>query len=279
MSFILDQKHKIIVDSFLLQYPYRFFVYGSRAKKTAKVSSDLDLCIMDPLSIEQYAKIKTLSTELPVPFSIDIISWHHCDEEFRSCIKNDLIPYVPDLFLNATISDLSHPFIRGGTDIAQLALKSLAAPCSIIHITLPNQQSSNITVAMLEQHEALYGPFIAGQWVLFMTGSAKKWDDPISYRNADQNNIMHFPGITFEAAQLLKERKILGIGIDTFSLGGDDITFPVHKLFLQADVLILENIAYLESSSHKHGYLLVLPLPIMQGAEALARVIFIQSQS
>ena len=49
------------------------------------------------------------------------------------------------------------------------------------------------------------------------------------FRNADDSETMHFPGIHVEAAKLSLERGVLGIGVDTLSLDhGPSTEFPTH---------------------------------------------------
>lgn len=108
MSLILDKKHKKIIDAFLLQYPYQFYAYGSRAKGSINQYSDLDLCLMSPVSGDVFAHIKYGLSQLMLPFGIDLIAWQYISDEFKKTIQSSLIPYTPDLFLSADLIDLSH---------------------------------------------------------------------------------------------------------------------------------------------------------------------------
>jgi kynurenine formamidase len=69
------------------------------------------------------------------------------------------------------------------------------------------------------------------------TGWCKKFEDHAAYMGLDAENNAHFPGFSEEAAKfLLKERSIVGIGIDTASLDiGSSADFPVHEAILGAD--------------------------------------------
>lgn len=108
MPISLKPHEKNIIDSVLLQYPYRYSIFGSRATGKAKEASDLDLCIMDAITITEFAHIKEHFSTQPLPFSVDIVLWHRCSEEFKKGIFPTMIPYVPDLYLGAKITSLHH---------------------------------------------------------------------------------------------------------------------------------------------------------------------------
>lgn len=68
--------------------------------------------------------------------------------------------------------------------------------------------------------------------ILFHTGSARpdRWNDDFAY-------------FTTEAAQLLVERKVILVGIDTPSVDkSDSKTLDSHKIFASANVALLENL-------------------------------------
>jgi kynurenine formamidase/predicted nucleotidyltransferase len=108
MNIQLDAKHKKIIDSLLIRFPYAFFVFGSRAKQKAHQKSDLDLCIKDEISLEKYAHIKEALQNLLLPFSIDLVLWSTLSDSFKEQIKKDLIRYTIDPLLGADIVELSH---------------------------------------------------------------------------------------------------------------------------------------------------------------------------
>lgn len=107
--FGLKPLDRVNIDSILLQYPYRYYVFGSRAKGAQKERSDLDLCIVGDVSFELFARIKTQLDESPLSCKVDIVAWNRISDEFKKHIKNDLVTYIPDPLLGAHMVDLSHP--------------------------------------------------------------------------------------------------------------------------------------------------------------------------
>jgi len=71
----LETKHRKIVSEILSKYPYQFFVYGSRAKGTARKLSDLDLCYQDNnLSDATVFQIEEEFKESDLPFLVELAS-------------------------------------------------------------------------------------------------------------------------------------------------------------------------------------------------------------
>jgi predicted nucleotidyltransferase len=87
---LLD-KHKRIVMAILSKYPYHFYVFGSRAKGTAKPFSDLDLAVKENMQALDKTKIITEFEESDLPFKIDLIEMSKIDPSFKAHILSDLI--------------------------------------------------------------------------------------------------------------------------------------------------------------------------------------------
>ncbi len=79
--------------------------------------------------------------------------------------------------------------------------------------------------------------------------------------------------ISKEAALLLLEREIVGLGIDTFSADKADSDYPVHRALLGAGKYLVENIAYAEQLPAVGGYSMALPILTVGGTEAPIRLI------
>lgn len=109
MIFGLEKKYKKRIDAFLLQYPYAFYVYGSRSRGTQKPTSDLDLCIFSEVPLMVLAEIKEGLNNLMLPITVDLVAWHRLSDEFKSIIEKDLKAYVPDPLLGAQSIELSYP--------------------------------------------------------------------------------------------------------------------------------------------------------------------------
>lgn len=84
------------VKQILSPYPYAFYVYGSRAKNTARSLSDLDICIKSekPLSIHVLAEIDARFEDSDLPFKVDVREWCALSARFKSLIQKDLVLFV-----------------------------------------------------------------------------------------------------------------------------------------------------------------------------------------
>ncbi|MEX2523852.1 MAG: cyclase family protein [Gammaproteobacteria bacterium] len=84
---------------------------------------------------------------------------------------------------------------------------------------------------------------------------------------------MHFPGFSEAAAQMLLERSIAGIGIDTLSIDrGASTDFPVHKLMLGSGKFQIENLANLDALPPTGTTAIIGVLPVRDGTQAQARI-------
>ena len=111
------------------------------------------------------------------------------------------------------------------------------------------------------------GPIHEGQFVLIHTGWDRFWNDPEKYINGHK-----FPSISIEAAKYLVQKKIVGIGVDTFSPDLPDSEFPVHSILLRNNIYIVENIAQADKMP-PNGRVMIFPLKGAGLAEAPVRMI------
>jgi kynurenine formamidase len=109
--------------------------------------------------------------------------------------------------------------------------------------------------------------------VLLRTGWASLWPDAQKYRNQDAKGKMHFPGFSGEAAKLLIERKVSGLGCDTMSIDyGASRDFAVHHLTLGSGLYHLENLADLSALPETGAFLVVAPIKLEGGSGGPVRV-------
>jgi len=167
-------------------------------------------------------------------------------------------------------------FISGGRSIAELSLTELLAPACVIDVSakVANDPDYAISVKDIELWEAKYGIISPQSLVLALTGWSSRWPDPITYCNQDEQGIMHFPGFSSQAAELLVQREILGVGIDTLSPDpGIGLNFATHQVLLGANKYIIENLTNLALLPPLGAFVIALPLKIAAGTEAGARVV------
>ena len=86
--------HLQIVRDILKQHVpnHKVMVFGSRAKFTAKHTSDLDLCIMGnaPLSLSLLGHLRDDFSESNLPYKVDLVDWYDLDNVFKKIVKRDM---------------------------------------------------------------------------------------------------------------------------------------------------------------------------------------------
>ena len=67
---------------------YEVWVFGSRAKGTAKPYSDLDLAVItaEPLDLQTHADLVDAFSESDLPWKVDIVDWATTSDNFRKII-------------------------------------------------------------------------------------------------------------------------------------------------------------------------------------------------
>jgi len=91
MSLQLEEKHWNIIQQILSKYPYKFYIYGSRAKGTARKFSDLDLCYQEEVPLSVISRLREEFTESNLPFEVELVNWKHMRPIFQEMVKQDLV--------------------------------------------------------------------------------------------------------------------------------------------------------------------------------------------
>lgn len=87
------------------------------------------------------------------------------------------------------------------------------------------------------------------------------------------------PYLSEEAVKFLIEHNLKGIGLDFPPDNVADQLSPVHRLFLKAGVIIIENLTNLSALPHKGFTLQALPVKIEKQSGGMARVIAIRDDA
>ena len=197
---------------------------------------------------------------------------------FQAEIKRDydtgvrVMAYKMHAGIGTHIDAPSH-FFREGKQVADIALEQLIVPLYLIDKSKEAHADFLLTPDEILAFEKRHGPIAQGSALLLNTGWAKKWRNSGAYRNLDARGKMHFPGFTAEAADLLLERNVAGIGLDTLSPDGTNANFPVHEKILGTGRYILENLTSLENVPPTGALLIALPPKIGEGSEAAIRAV------
>jgi uncharacterized protein len=98
----LDARHRKIVLDILEEFTPQdeAWIFGSRAKGTAKKYSDLDLVLVGQtqLDLQKRTQLSNAFEDSNLPFFVDIVDWHCTSESFRRIIEQSkVILKVPGL--------------------------------------------------------------------------------------------------------------------------------------------------------------------------------------
>lgn len=166
-------------------------------------------------------------------------------------------------------------FPPGKATVDQIPVKQLFGPAVVIDVRAEGVRDADyqLPAARVEEREERHGRIPAGAIVLLRTGWASRWPDAKKYCNQDAQGRMHFPGFSAEAAKLLIERKVSGLGCDTMSVDhGASEDFAVHHLALGAGLYHLENLADLSALPETGAFLVAAPIKLEGGSGGPVRV-------
>jgi len=199
-----------------------------------------------------------------------ILDYKDCNTETKFRIQK--------LCLNAGIGthiDAPSHCILNGKNISEINLDQLILPIYCLNISdkiSQNNPNYYLTVDDIYQFEHNFEIIKPNSLFILYTGWSQNWPNPIKYRNS-----MQFPGFSTEAADLLIKRNTSAIAIDTLSIDGANQNHPVHKIILNAQKYIIENIANCGKLDPIGYTAIIAPLKIKDGTEAPARIFAIKS--
>lgn len=167
-------------------------------------------------------------------------------------------------------------FIPNAKSADQFTAQELVVPAVVIDIQTQATDNPDycLSLADIQSWEAVYGQIPANHFVILFTGWQNRWADPISFFNADAQEVYHFPGFGAEAAEfLVTQRKVIGLGTDTHGADpGNDENYGASAAIYQANGMILECLAGLDRLPAIGATLVIGGLPIQGGSGSPARV-------
>ncbi|EHL31112.1 cyclase family protein [Legionella drancourtii] len=155
-----------------------------------------------------------------------------------------------------------------GKTIDAISLQECLAPCVVIDISEKADETYQCSVQDILDFEKQYRSIKSGDFVLVRTGWARYWTSSAQYRNN-----LQFPSVSKEAARLLIERDIAGLGIDTLGPDTAKSSYPVHQIILGQGKYLIENIANAHLLPATGSTILAVPMLILDGTEAPIRLI------
>lgn len=180
-----------------------------------------------------------------------------------------------------THMDAPQHFAPQRYSLEQIPARQFFGPAVVIDVRSEVAKDSDyrLPVEAVRQWEEKHGRIPEGAIVLLNTGWASRWPDAARYSNMDSKGVMHYPAYSAEAAKVLLERKVSGLGIDTYGIDyGPSRTYDVHHLVLEADVYALENLSDLSGIPESGAYIVAAPIKLEGGSGGPCRVFAILPQ-
>ena len=126
--------------------------------------------------------------------------------------------------------------------------------------------------------EAEHGQIPAGAWVLLRTDWSKR-QGAAAFLNVAEDG-PHTPGLRKDASELLVQRDVLGVGVETVGTdagqaGGFDPPFPNHNIMHGAGKFGLASLCNLDQLPPTGAVVIAAPLKIVDGSGSPLRVLAI----
>jgi kynurenine formamidase len=174
-----------------------------------------------------------------------------------------------------THMDAPGHFVVRGRLVTALRPRELVLPIVVIDISdrAADDPDTVVRPADLRRFERRHGRIPRGALVAMWSGWDRKLGDP-DFTGRDAGGTYHFPGFGEAAIELLDERRVAAIGVDTLSLDhGPSRTFGVHVAWLGGDRYGLENLANLDRIPPRGAVATVGVIPWQRGSGGPARVL------
>lgn len=199
----------------------------------------------------------------------------HINLDYQDCdgyVKFRVMGFSMNASIGTHIDAPSH-CIQGAPAIHDLPIQNLCMPCVIIDVSEQAHENYLVTQHDIIAFENRYGTIPQGSCVMIKSGWERFWSEPAKYRN----NLV-FPSISLDAANLLVQRNVYALGIDTLSPDLPKNGFQIHQLWLEKNKILIENVAHLYGLPPVGSFVMICPLKIRNATESPIRLIaFIQS--
>jgi kynurenine formamidase len=263
------------------------FLIWSCADKPSQSSENLPL--------EDHSLNKKTIIDLTHTFSEETVYWVTAKEfQLEVVAKGDTgkgFFYTANNFETAehggTHIDAPIHFSKGKQSVEEIPLDRLIGNAIKIDVSdkALNDQDYLVSIQDFKDWEAANGKIEDGVIVLLETGHSKYYPDKLKYlgtnqRGAEAIKLLHFPGLSPEAATwLVENRSISAIGIDTPSIDyGQSEYFKSHVILLSDNIPAFENVANLDQLPNKGFEVIALPMKIKDGSGAPLRIVAVYTK-
>lgn len=186
--------------------------------------------------------------------------------------------FFEDIQMTAGIGthmDAPKYLFKEGKTVDEIPLSQCMAHGCVVHLGEKVGQEADymVTEEDLIEWEEENGLIPEEAIVLIQTG----WDQyskDSKYCHKDKKGGCHFPGISSKAAELLVDRKVKGVGIDTAGIDpGMKSKAKAHRILLQGGIVVVEGLMNLQLLPPKGSYIFFIPMKIEGAPEAPIRAI------
>jgi len=263
-------------------------IFSSCIEKPGKVSTDLSVTVEGSNSKKSIIDLTHTFSEETVywvtakEFHLEVVAKGDTDKGFFYAANNFETAEHGGTHLDAPIH-----FSKGKQSVEEIPLDRLIGDAIKIDVSQKALQDPDYLVSVqdFKDWEAANGIIEDGVIVLLETGHSKYYPDKLKYLGTDQRGaeaikLLHFPGLSAEAATwLVENRSISAIGIDTPSIDyGQSEFFKSHVILLSENIPVFENVANLGKLPNKAFEVIALPMKIKDGSGAPLRIVGILQQ-
>jgi kynurenine formamidase len=238
-------------------------------------------------ALEGIASGKTRVIDLSYAINDKLVAWPGDPKVFEAKVNGTI---EKDGYFTRSFWMLEHygthldapaHFPPGKTTVEKIAPEKFFGPAVVLDVHAEAEKNADyqLSPTVIGAWEKRNGRIPPGAIVILRAGWASRWPDVQRYRNSDPKGEMHFPGFSVDAAKILLDRKISGLGCDTLSIDpGNSKDFPVHHLVLGAEVYQLENLRDLSALPEAGAFLVVAPIKLEGGSGGAVRVFALVSR-
>jgi kynurenine formamidase len=176
----------------------------------------------------------------------------------------------------------------GATSTDRVPLEQLSGAAIVVDVAATvgraePGESPRVEAAELEAFEAEHGRFQAGEIVLLRTGWDGHWVEGPAGRAYVVDCVFGrspaWPAPTAEAVELLADRGVRCLGVDTPSVGACEDGYPAHFAGLSRGLVYVEGLARLGELPPRGALFLFLPVSLRGGSGAPGRAVALLPES
>jgi len=187
--------------------------------------------------------------------------------KFITWNKMDIHNYHSEVIFMSTHTgthmDAPSHFVTGVSSIDQIPVNRLVSRSTLVKVAKASDE-----LISASEIEASKAKILEGNSVVFSTSWEKEVDKDYYFS--------HSPGLSEDAAEYLINKKVNAVCIDSPSIDrGSDSNFPVHKLLLSREILIVENLCNLGKIDNQNFTLIMTPLKLSGASGSPIRAIAI----